>query len=65
MHIAQVAEGQGVEQLEAASGHRGWAGVGAVERQRGSAVVNLDVEQVGPEGDGHLEDAGGAAGLGV
>src|ERR687897_1937412 len=58
-------EGQGVEQLEAAPGHRGRPGAVQVEGLRGPAVVDLDVEQVGAEGDGHLEGADGFAGLAV
>src|SRR4029450_13524838 len=44
-------EGEGVEQLEAATGDRGRAGAVAVEGQGGAAVPDLDVEQVGAEGD--------------
>jgi transcriptional regulator with XRE-family HTH domain/DNA polymerase III delta prime subunit len=58
-------EGQSVEQLEAAAGDRDRAGAAPVERERGPAVVDLDVEEVGAEGDVHLEGADGLAGLGV
>src|SRR5215213_3629072 len=58
-------EGEGVEQLEAAAGDRGRAGAVAVEGQRGAVVADLDVEQVGAEGDRDLEGPGGLAGLAV
>src|SRR5918992_131535 len=58
-------ERQGVEQLEAAAGDRDRPAVVAVETVGGAAVTDLDVEHVGPEGDGHLEGAGGIAGLAV
>src|SRR5829696_3832637 len=58
-------EGQGVEQLEASPGDRGRPGAVALQRLGDAAVADLDVEQVGPEGDGHLEGAGGLTGLAV
>src|SRR5215217_573944 len=58
-------EGQGVEQLQAAPGHRARAGAVALQRQGSAAVVDLDAQQVGAEGHGHLEDPGGLAGLAV
>src|SRR5215207_5602313 len=58
-------ERQGVEQLEAAPGDRDRPGAAPVQRLRGAAVVDLDVEQVGAEDEGHLEGTGRLAGLAV